>query len=255
MPNISVTIGRDRETTNTNKYIWIKIEYHFHIFHYRMPGTAAISGITPFVPSPLTVKMAMIASLLQLGEPEGAQKLAENIHEIDVKIIPPKSAISFKALLRYRSPPAAESKEKKFDESGSYYPSRPHTREYTIFQGNLVLYIKSPQHIKDLTKIALKNIRYLGAKDSMVTCIKILLDRKPEEGKYVSPFNSYQEGTVALLADFKQGTQHTANLISLIPTNRVKSAFENIIYTIPGKVITKGRTKIFIANQNLEEIS
>ena len=225
--------------TTTEKFIWLKATYHFHVFHYRMPETAAIAAVTSFVPSPLTVKMAMIASLFQLGDINGAEIIAKNMHKIEVKIIPPKAALSFKAFLRYRSPPAVESEEKGLDETGSYYPSRPHMREYAIFQDGLEI------DIADYGKRALKNIRYLGSKDSVVTCFDLREDNPPHDSQCVSKLDYGNSGIVVLLADFKQSIQ-IQNLEKLIPGKREEEMYEKLPYTIPGNVRTKGRAKIFI---------
>jgi len=235
----------NKSGTTTEKFIWLKATYHFHIFHYRMPESAAIAAVTPFVPSPLTVKMAMIASLFQLGDVNGAEIVAKNMHKIEVKIVPPKAAISFKAFLRYRSPPAVESEEKGLDETGSYYPSRPHMREYAIFQDSLEIYVKLPVDIVDYGKRALKNIRCLGSKDSVVTCFDLREDNPSHDSQCVSKLDYGNPGIVVLLADFKQSIQ-IQDLKQLIPGNRDEEMYEKLPYTIPGNVKIKGRSKIFI---------
>jgi len=236
------------QQTAENHFIWLKASYHFHVFHYRMPETAAIAAVTPFVPSPLTIKMAMIASLFQLGDIDGVEILSKHMHKIEVEISPPKSAISFKAFLRYRSPPAVESEEKGLDETGSYYPSRPHMREYAIFQDNLEVYVKSPLNLTSIVEKALKNIRYLGSKDSVVTCFDVLpVNGPPRDNQYVSKLDySFPSGIVVLLADFKPNIQ-IHDVKQLIPGNRDEKMYEKFPYTIPGRVITKGKTRIFIS--------
>jgi len=243
MPGERIT---NKSETTTEKFIWLKATYHFHVFHYRMPETAAIAAVTSFVPSPLTVKMAMIASLFQLGDVNGAEIVAKNMHKIEVKIVPPKAALSFKAFLRYRSPPAVESEEKGLDETGSYYPSRPHMREYAIFQDGLEIYVRLPVNIADYGKRALKNIRYLGSKDSVVTCFELREeDNPPHDSQCVSKLDYGNPGIVVLLADFKQSIQ-IQNLEKLIPGKREEEMYEKLPYTIPGNVRTKGRARIFI---------
>ncbi|MCD6492295.1 MAG: hypothetical protein J7K36_00585 [Archaeoglobaceae archaeon] len=235
----------DNNSGTTEEFIWLKVTYHFHVFHYRMPETSAIAAVTPFVPSPLTVKMAIIASLFQLGDINGAEIIAKNMHKIEVKIVPPKAALSFKAFLRYRSPPAVELEEKELDETGSYYPSRPHMREYAIFEDSLEIYVKLPVDIADYGKRALKNIRYLGSKDSVVTCFDLREDNPPHDSQSVSKLDYGNPGIVVLLADFKQNTQ-IQDLKQLIPGNRDEKMYEKLPYIIPGNVITKGRTRVFI---------
>lgn len=231
------------------KSSWLKVTYHFHVFHYRMPQSAAIAAVTPFVPSPLTVKMAMIASLFQLGDIKGAEIIGKNIHKIEVKIVPPKAALSFKPFLRYRSPPAVESEEKGLDETGSYYPSRPHMREYALFQGVLDIYVMFPKDIIDYGKKALKNVRYLGCKDSLVTCVDLREENFRNDVPSVSKLKDGKSGVVVLLVDFKPGTE-VGDILQLIPGNREEKMCETTAYTIPGTTIaTKGRTKILKKTQ------
>jgi len=249
------TVMKGQKELLKNNSTWLRAVYHFHVFHYRMPETAAIAAVTPFVPSPLTVKMAMIASLFQLGDAKGAELLARHIHEIEVKIVPPKSAISFKAFLRYRSPPAPESGKGEIDETGSYYQSRPHMREYAIFKGNLEIYIKSAMNLKEHIEKALRNIRYLGSKDSMVTCIEISeVSEIPPENYFVSTLNSGQPGTVVLLADFDRSAR-VQDVKDLIPGNRNEKMYRKVPHTLPGKIETRGRSRLFVFNPQMHKSS
>lgn len=231
-----------------NDLIWVKATYHFHVFHYRMPQTVAIAATTPFIPSPLTVKMAMIASLFQIGDVNAVKLLTKQMHEIEVKIVPPQSAISFKTFLRYISPPAVES-EKKLDESGSYYPTRPHMREYAIFQSNLDIYVKLPVELEKCIEKALKNIRYLGSKDSIVTCFEISKVDNPPKDQCVAKLKDSHQGIVVLLADFKTNVK-IDNIKQLLPGNRDEKNYELTPYVLPGNLETISKTKIFKRNNS-----
>jgi len=208
-----------------------------------MPDMAAIAAVTPFVPSPLTIKMAMIASLFQIGDIDGVTLLSEDIHNIEVRIVPPKAALSFKAFLRYRSPPAVES-EKGFDQTGSYYPSRPHMKEYAVFQDYLTVYVSPSRDTKNPAERALKNIRYLGAKDSMVTCIEVTED-SPEPNECAREMTTGLSGVAVFLADFKPEVS-ISNAQQLIPGSRDESIYEKKPYVLPGKIMTKGKSRIFV---------
>ena len=225
--------------------VWLKATYHFHVFHYRMPGTVAIAAMTSFVPSPLTVKMAMVAALLQKGEDQKARKLTPYLPQIETRIQPPSAAFSFKAFLRYRSVPAIESSG-NLDESGSYYPSRPHTREYALFTDDLTIFVGLPtENISHLAKEALRNIRYLGCKDSQVWCSMIHKINTPPEGSFVAKMSDGRAGNVFLLVDFEPSAQLT--LETIIPSQRRKKDFQDPLpYVFPGRVKTSGRTRIFI---------
>jgi len=228
---------------------WLRAEYHFHVFHYRMPETVAIASVTSFVPSPLTVKMALVAALLQSGDDHSAQALAPYLPKIDVRIVPPPSAFSFKAFLRYRSVPAVESAG-GLDESGSYYPSRPHTREYVLFSDALTIFLGLPDTaILETVKKALWRIRYLGCKDSLVTCLSVQEVSEDDVSKVivsaVQPLQEEVSGAVVLGADFEPSA--SVGLIDLIPGSRKEGHYRHPppVFVLPGKIFTVGRSRIF----------
>lgn len=234
-----------QETVTTLPKGWLEAVFHFHVFHYRMPQTAAIAALNPFVPSPLTIKFAMVASLLQMGRDSDARSLAAQLPAVEVLTVPPKSAFAFKAFLRYRSVPAIES-PKALDESGSYYPSRPHTREYSVSEGDLLVYVGVPENVKALAQEALKGIRYLGCKDSLVWCRDVQHVQQPEKLEAVQPIAAEQPGSVILLADFEP--KASFRLTDIIPGQRDENHYMRVPYSLPGSVRTVGRTKIFKRN-------
>ncbi len=237
------------ETGDVETIVWVKATFHFHVFHYRMPGTVAIASITPFVVSPLTVKMAMIAALLQRGDADNAENLVPYLPKIRVYAIPPKAAFSFKAFMRYRSVPAIES-NKGLDEDGSYYPSRPHIREYALFQGDFDVLIGLPsEKLLSYVEKALQNIRYLGAKDSFTWCKSIEKIEVDEDIKKLAVekliCSKEKGGTIALLDDFVEHAKIT--LSQIIPGFRKKEHYQHPKpYVLPGKIITRGRTRLFL---------
>lgn len=222
----------------------LKADYHFHVFHYRMPQTASIAAITPFTPSPLTIKFAMVASLLQRGKSDEAEQLVKALPQTRVHIVPPEAAFSFKAFLRYRSVPAVESAA-NLDETGSYYPSRPHTREYAIFQGDLTVYISTLSSVKSVAKEALRNIRYLGCKDSLVWNHNDVEEvNELPDALFVCPLSEERPGAVVLLADVLPEAHLCLNAI--IPGQREEGHYTQNPFTLPGNISTKGRTRLFI---------
>jgi hypothetical protein len=198
--------------------VWIKAAYHSHVFHYRVPQAASIAALNPSMPSPLTIKMAMIASLLRSGQIDGARELAKYLHQIIVLISPADASLTFKAFLRYRSVPEV-GKDRQLDESGSIYPSRPHTREYCLWSSNLEISMEIPANLKDVCKNALSNIPYLGTKDSLVSCISVQEIGQPDTqiGKHPSA-SEIKVGVIWYLADFEPRAQ--LDLLDLIPTQR-----------------------------------
>jgi len=227
---------------------WLRADYHFHVFHYRMPETVAIAAVTPFVPSPLTMKMALVASLLQSGDNKSAKQLARLLPSIKVDVVPSPSAFSFKTFLRYRSMPAVESNG-GLDESGSYCPSRPHMREYALLEDCITVFIGLPDRsIVEIVKMALQGIRYLGAKDSLVTClcVKEVSGDEVKKAKTIRPLQEGVPGSVILGADFNSSV--SLELRDLIPGLRKKEHYRLLPFTLSGKVIVKGGTRIFKRN-------
>lgn len=238
-----LTLTNDAENESR---VWLKAVYHFHVFHYRMPETTAIAGLTSFIPSPLTIKMAMIAALFQIGDSVSVQGLLNNMDKTKVKIMPPKAALSFKAFMRYRSPPAIES-DKGMDQTGSFYHSRPYIREYTLFHDNLTVFIETPINVKKTAEKALKNIRYLGCKDSLVS-LEEITEERPEEDKCAKELvNLKVPGVAVLLADFRPESTFN-DIIQLIPGNRDENMYQKKRYVLPGKILTRGKTRLFARN-------
>ena len=220
------------------------------MFHYRMPETVAIASVTPFVPSPLTVKVALVASLLQSGDDMSAKQLAPLLPQIEVRIVPPSSAFSFKAFLRYRSVPAVESAG-GLDETGSYYASRPHMREYALLEDEITVFVGLPDNsVKEVVKTALQRVRYLGCKDSLVTCLRVeeVNEDEVKEAKTIQPLQEGAPGSVILGADFNGSV--SIELKDLIPGSRKEEHYLRPppVFTLPGKVSVKGRTRIFKRN-------
>ncbi len=235
------------KVNSLSSLLWLKAVYHVHVFHYRMPETASIAALTSFVPSPLTVKMAMMASLLQKGEYQKASQLVAHLPKIEVRIAPPSAAFSFKAFLRYRSVPAVESAG-GMDESGSFYPSRPHTREYALFADDLVIFVGlSENAIKGIIEKALRHIRYLGCKDSLVWCKSVteVEASMVEQGATVPQLKEGKAGTIVLLADFKRDVQ-IKELKEIIAGQRKEEHYQPSPFVLPGQITTRGRTRLFV---------
>lgn len=243
------------EAVSSLPSVWLKAVYHVHVFHYRMPKTAAIAALASFIPSPLTVKMAMIASLLQKGDDQKAKQLVAYLPQMEVRIAPPSAAFSFKAFLRYRSVPAVESAG-GMDETGSFYPSRPHTREYSLFADDLVIFVGLPENsIKGIAEEALKNIRYLGCKDSLVWCQSLneVAPEMVEQEATASRFEEGKAGAVVLLADFDKKAK-IRDLKEIIPGQRKEEHYQRPVppFIVPGRITTKGKTRLFIRKQRKE---
>lgn len=131
--------------------------------------------------------------------------------------------------------------------------SRPHIREYALFGSDLIVFVRLPDHgICSLVEKALKNIRYLGCKDSQVWCRGV--QKKVAESEVlkehaVTRLSGEQAGTVVLLADSVPNV--TLALEDLIPGNRKKEYYQHPPppHVLPGYIKTRGQARLFLSER------
>lgn len=229
--------------------IWLRAVYHAHTFHYRMPETAAISAVNPFVPSPLTVKMAMVAALLRAGRTEDAEVLSRELRDLDVRIRPPRAAVVFRSLMRYVRPPSRS--DRRDLGTGSSYSISPHYREFALWCDGLEVFVGVPEHAARAAAWALERIEYLGAKDSLVfceTCGVCPDDQVPARADTVSKLDAgdsdetVPSGVIVQLADVVRPVE----LKRLIPGSRTARDYATGPYRLPGLVRGFGGARQYI---------
>jgi len=223
---------------------WLRALYHTHTFHYRMPESAAINAVNPLIPSPLTVKMALVAALLRARQIDQARRLARALHDIQVRIRPPARATVFRALMRYVRPPRRdpETLSDRDAGTGSAYLISPHYREYALWGGELEVLLGVPQGLLGTAAFALTRIEYLGAKDSQVSCVAVeRVDEDGIMGDYATPDAASGAetpdlgilsagGVIVQLADQVK----KAELEELVPGARRRTHYAVCSYRLPG---------------------
>ncbi len=247
--------GKDEENNPltspeiTGETVWLHADYHAHVFHYRMPETVAIAAVSPLIPSPLTIKMALVAALARTGETDKAQTLASYLpHLQELYIIPPAGAVTFKAFMRYVRPPADPSSQD--GNTGGFYSVSPHIREYALWQEDLGVCLCCPIEIKETLEQALWDVTYLGAKDSQVTCRTVReLMSAPDLSLRVRQVTNAEEltdasGPIFRFTDFTPN--HPLSLERLIPFSRDKRDYTvDGFYMLPGTLKGSGRAKVY----------
>ncbi|MGQ9573471.1 MAG: hypothetical protein ACUVX1_07265 [Chloroflexota bacterium] len=265
-PQPRTTPGPASSPPTAEEQVWLRADYSCHVFHYRMPETVAIASVNPVVPSPLTVKMALIAALLRNGQIDAAEGLAPHLPNIEVRIAPPDSALIFRALMRYvrpPRPPANRQSTARDPNTGGKYGTNPHSREFAVWGGQgqdahagiLRVFLRLPASQAEVVEGALWQIGYLGAKDSLVTCLQVQRE-KPREEECVAHRDEASPAFgnfVVRLADFAPKT--ALELRQLIPSQRAPSkrdrchyipnASEEGLYLLPGEVASYGRVKLY----------
>lgn len=257
-PQRRTTPGPASSPPTAEEQVWLRADYSCHVFHYRMPETVAIASVNPVVPSPLTIKMALIASLLRNDQIDAAEKLAPHLPNVEVRIAPPDSALIFRALMRYVRPPADRQSTARDPNTGGKYGTNPHSREFAVWGGRgqdahagiLRVFLRLPASQAEVVERALWHIGYLGAKDSLVTCLEVQREEPREQecvahrDKASPAFGNF----VVRLADFVPGT--ALELRQLIPSQRdrrhyIPSAGEQSLCVLPGEVASYGRVKLY----------
>lgn len=231
-------------------FVWLRAEYTAHVFHYRMPDTVAIASVNPLIPSPLTVKMAILATLLRDERVDEARRLAAWLAMARVLIQPPDGAITFKAFMRYVRVPA-EKKAGEIDAAtGGLYGVSPHIREYAIWDGSLAVFVETPERFQPIVVDALLRISYLGAKDSQVTCLgvsEVTPDERQCAQRTQGVTDFEQGGVVVRLAEWVNAPD---DLIQAIPTQRRETDYRTETYVMPGTLHATGKSKVYRRYRN-----
>jgi hypothetical protein len=142
--------------------------------------------------------------------------------------------------------PAVESAN-ELDETGSYYHSRPHMREFALFQDKITVFLGLPEEsLLEIAKRALKNVRYLGCRDSLVLCVEEVTEDEVRNTPVVQRFQESVAGIVVLGVDFNGSA--TVRLRDLIPSSRNEEHYSLLHLVLPSRIFVKGRTRIFKRN-------
>lgn len=235
---------------------WLKAAFATHSFHYRMPDTVAISSVNPAIPSPLTVQMAMLAAYLREGDMNKAQQLLD-LMPLRLRVRPPKGAIIYRSIMRYVRPP--RNADEYDANTGAGYKISPHFREFALLQGNLEVYVQTSAEHQDLIAEALERIPYLGAKDSLVSCLCVVPSAPPPDDCATdaseADLSQSADLLVLQLADFakdhvlhpraKKMADKAISLEKLIPSQRDKNHYALGPYVVKGTVSSSGNVKLF----------
>jgi len=240
--------------------LWLKASYVTHSFHYRMPDTVAISSVNPAMPSPLTVQMAMLATYLREGQRDKAQALLELL-PLKVRIRPPQGAIIYRGIMRYVRPPKDAGDLDK--NTGAGYKISPHFREFALLDGALEVYVQVSEEHRTLVAEALECIPYLGAKDSLVSCVgEVETVSQPPDDCAISveeaDLSQSHDFMVLQLADFegreklfpiskvkKKAEEKSVTLQRLLPSQRLKDHYRLGAYLVKGELSSSGNVKLF----------
>ena len=175
-------------TRSTHLQVHSPIEFH-------ISPPAMLSQ--PPVPSPSTIKLALVASAINRdGNVETGKMLFEKIRDSAVTVELPEKLIAFKAFMK-RLKQKRRGKEvtikTSFGELVERFESTFGIREYIIYNSPLSIYIKiSDESSAQEIMRYFKAIQYFGSSDSICTCLGTSLS-DPDWQKCIRQANAESE--------------------------------------------------------------
>lgn len=189
------------------KLSWLRAGYAFHTFAYRDPRSAFSSGMGLPVVSPTAVLLGIASTLFNFGKAGEAQFFLDNVHLCRVLIDPPRGAIFFRAFHQLRR---YYSTTKGRTERAGFTNVNQGTREYSLVDGVVTVYVGVPASLVDSTRSALVNRDHLGTHDSLCSLVgdveaceePVCVVYRPFDGKEIDLADSPL--TIITLSRFKQ---------------------------------------------------
>lgn len=175
--------------------LWIRGTYSFaSTFSYRLPYFSSSYALSAPAPSPSTIKLAIVASVInRTGNIETGKTLFEKIRTSEVLMELPEKISIFKAFLK-------RLKKKRQEQA---FESTFGIREYVIYNGPLKIYLNVPDDSSEAIIEALRNVQFLGTSDSICMCTNTAKVAKPP-AKCARPHSTTEKtnGIIFLLTDF-----------------------------------------------------
>lgn len=195
--------------------VWIRATYVFaSTFSYRIPYFSSSYALSAPVPSPSTVKLALVASIInRTSDIEAGKKLFERIRCSMITFELPERIITLRAFikrLKQKRKGQETTIKTSFGELVERFESTFGIREYIIYDGPIHVYIDAQdESVQDVLK-SLKLVQYFGSSDSLCTCLETNVSG-PDLQKCIRPVDSKIEmfdkkGMIFLLTDFTEKT-------------------------------------------------
>lgn len=192
--------------------VWTYAKYTFaSTFSYRIPYFSSSYALSAPAPSPSTIKLALVASVIsRSGRVEFGKKAFEKIRCCKVTVELPEKIIAVRAFmkrLKQKRKGQETTLKTPFGELVERFESTFGIREYILYDGPIGIYIDAPDDYVSEILGSFKLVQYFGSSDSMCTCIETGVS-EPEWHKCVRQVDTEEKGTadikgiVFLLSDF-----------------------------------------------------
>jgi len=156
-------LGRKRqevvEAKQTSK-VWLRADFEFpSTFSYRQPDASAQFAIGSPVPSPATIKLALVDTAIRWSGCVGkGRDVFDWLKTCCVKTVPPERVVRLRVFLKRLKP-----REGKLLESTG-------VRDYFLLDGKLQVFLQVPCDKAEEVKDLLGKVRKLGTSDSLCWC-------------------------------------------------------------------------------------
>lgn len=230
--------------------VWTYAKYAFaSTFSYRIPYFSSSYALSAPAPSPSTIKLALVASVInRSGKVEFGNKIFEKIRCCKVTVELPEKIIAVKAFmkrLKQKRKGQETTLKTPFGELVERFESTFGIREYILYDGPIGIYIDvQDDYVSEILE-SFKLVQYFGSSDSICTCIETGVS-KPEWHKCIRRIDTEEKGTidtkgiVFLLSDFTD--KATFESVNAYSSKKVKKEdLSQKPYLFPLEVIKKER--------------
>lgn len=201
-----MTMARKRRIDRSNDatqpaepMVWLKAELEFaSTFSYRVPDASAQFAIGSPVPSPSTVKLALVdVAIRWRGSVDEGRRVFDVVKTLRVCLVPPERIVRFRAFIKRLKPDSvvacpnhpeftvsakiAKSKRQPCPYCGrvpniskKVLQDSTGVRDYFLLDGPLTVFLQTPQSLVPELKVLLQRIRRLGTSDSVCWCTRVV---------------------------------------------------------------------------------
>jgi len=217
---------------------WLRADYEFpSTFSYRRPDVSSQFAIGSPIPSPATVKLALVDTAIRWsGDVNEGRRIFDVIKTARVCVVPPPRMVRFRAFIKRLKPPHSS--------AGAGAPTVESTgvRDYFLLDGPLSVFIEVPQSDTDYIEWLLQRIRRFGTSDSICWCVSVCSEA-PDQAlcpQRLGNQSHAQGGLVVHLSDLTQQSQFDG--FDPFRGNSRQARLEKAPYVLPLRVRRSGET-------------
>lgn len=218
--------------------VWLRADYEFpSTFSYRMPDVSAQFAIGSPIPSPATVKLALVDTAIRWrGDVNYGRQIFDLVKTLSVCVVPPPRMVRFRAFIKRLKPPHSS--------AGAGAPTVESTgvRDYFLLNEPLSVFIKVPQaHANEIREL-LPRVRRFGTSDSLCWCIGVS-EEAPDNRlcpQLLANHPPAQYGLVVRLSDLSTLSQFDD--FNPFGGNERQAKLDKQVYVLPLTVKRSGET-------------